>query len=156
MSEAKPETKVRGVDASFPCGVVTYRVGQVCQHRKYNYTCVIYGWDPVCKASKVRGRNKSFLPNLLPFTIHEQSWITQMGVHKLESKDKQPFYNVLVSDGSNRYAAQENLEPRQDPVTVSHQEVGKYFETFDPELGYIVNSQCREEYPHDKLKYLSN
>ena len=37
VSEVKPETKRRGVEASFPCGVVSYRVGQVCQHRKYNY-----------------------------------------------------------------------------------------------------------------------
>ena len=32
-----------------------------------------------------------------------------MGVDKLADKDKQPFYNVLVADGSQRYAAQENL-----------------------------------------------
>ena len=32
-----------------------------------------------------------------------------MGVDKLPLKDKQPFYNVLVADGSQRYAAQENL-----------------------------------------------
>ena len=32
-----------------------------------------------------------------------------MGVDKLERQDKQPFYNVLVGDGSQRYAAQENL-----------------------------------------------
>ena len=28
-------------------------VGMVMRHKKYNYICVIYGWDPVCKASKV-------------------------------------------------------------------------------------------------------
>ena len=25
----------------------------VMKHRKYNYNCVIYGWDPICKATKV-------------------------------------------------------------------------------------------------------
>ena len=64
-------------------------MGQVCRHAKYNYTCVIHGWDPVCTASA--------------------SWISHMGVDKLPLKDKQPFYNVLVADGSQRYAAQENL-----------------------------------------------
>lgn len=31
-----------------------------------------------------------------------QSWMKQMGVERLERKDNQPFYNVLVEDGSNR------------------------------------------------------
>jgi hypothetical protein len=30
----------------------------------------------------------------------------QMGVNHLPNRDKQPFYNVFVDDGSNRYAAQ--------------------------------------------------
>lgn len=29
-----------------------------------------------------------------------------MGVNKLQHKSKQPFYYVLVADGTNRYAAQ--------------------------------------------------
>ena len=58
-------------------------MGQVCSHRKYHYTCVIYGWDAVCTASS--------------------AWIAQMGVDKLEQQDKQPFYNVLVGDGSQRW-----------------------------------------------------
>ena len=28
-------------------------VGMVMRHKKYNYFCVVYGWDPICKASKV-------------------------------------------------------------------------------------------------------
>ena len=79
----------RGVAAFFPNGEVRYYVGQVCRHAKYHYTCVIHGWDPQCTASA--------------------SWISHMGVDKLPLKDKQPFYNVLVADGSQRYAAQENL-----------------------------------------------
>ena len=51
--DEKPEPKKRGVAASFPCGVVENHIGQVCQHRKYNYICVIFGWDPKCTASKV-------------------------------------------------------------------------------------------------------
>ena len=36
-----------------------YSVGMVMKHRKYNYYCVIYGWDPICKATKVRFFNFS-------------------------------------------------------------------------------------------------
>lgn len=55
---------------------------------RYNYDCVIYGWDSKCLATR--------------------EWILQMGVNNLPKKDQQPFYNVLVADGSNRYAAQGN------------------------------------------------
>jgi F-box protein 21 len=65
---------------------VTYRVGLVMHHKRYDYICVIYGWDPVCRMSK--------------------EWQNQMGVHLLPNKHKQPFYNVLVDDLSIRYAAQ--------------------------------------------------
>ena len=33
------------------------------------------------------------------------TWIAQMGVDRLPNGRNQPFYNVLVEDGSNRYAA---------------------------------------------------
>jgi F-box protein 21 len=58
----------------------------IMQHRQFNYRCVIYGWDPLCAAS--------------------EDWIQQMGVENLPNKRHQPFYNVLVEDGSTRYAAQ--------------------------------------------------
>lgn len=50
------------------------------------YNCVIYGWDPKCTMS--------------------QEWITTMRVHQLSNGANQPFYNVLVQDGTCRYAAQ--------------------------------------------------
>ena len=31
-----------------------YSVGMVMKHKRYNYYCVINGWDPVCKATKVK------------------------------------------------------------------------------------------------------
>ncbi|KAF5308336.1 hypothetical protein FQR65_LT06227 [Abscondita terminalis] len=63
-----------------------YAVGMVMRHLVFNYICVIYDWDRVCSAST--------------------EWQQQMGVHKLRLKDQQPFYNVLVEDGSQRYVAQ--------------------------------------------------
>lgn len=53
---------------------------------RYDYMCVVTGWDRKCMASL--------------------EWIQRMGVDRLERKDHQPFYNVLVNDGSSRYAAQ--------------------------------------------------
>lgn len=120
---------VKKRDIEFPGGPVKFWVGMVAKHKKYNYNCVIYGWDPVCTAT--------------------QSWIYQMGVHKLPRKDKQPFYNVLVEDGSNRYAADENLE-YIDPVEVPHEEIGRYFEEFSPEKGYVPNDEKKMEYPDDQ------
>ena len=73
-----------------------------------------------------------------------------MGVDKLVNKDKQPFYNVLVSDGSNRYAAQENISPIK-PEEVTHPEVGKYFDSFQPTSGYIANKQLEKAYPDERF-----
>ena len=52
---------------------------------RYNYGCVIYGWDPVCKMDEL--------------------WIQQMGVDRSPNGRNQPFYNVLGNDSSTRYAA---------------------------------------------------
>ncbi|XP_033747124.1 F-box only protein 21-like [Pecten maximus] len=105
-----------------------FSVGQVMCHKKYNYMCVIYGWDQKCEASK--------------------EWIHQMGVHTLPNKQHQPFYNVLVEDGSNRYAAQENLTMPESVSTISHPEVGKYFECFTG-THYVMNNEKCREYPED-------
>lgn len=55
-------------------------------HKQFNYMCVITGWDPKCAATT--------------------EWKQEMGVHWLKYQDDQPFYNVLVPDGTYRYAAQ--------------------------------------------------
>lgn len=78
-----------------------------------------------------------------------RDWIFQMGVHNLPNKEKQPFYNVLVEDGSSRYAAQENLEFEKLPRQISHPEIGKYFCKF-AETHYIPNEQKNAEYPEDE------
>ncbi|XP_060064726.1 F-box only protein 21-like [Ylistrum balloti] len=105
-----------------------FSVGLVMCHKRYNYMCVIYGWDYKCEASK--------------------EWIHQMGVHTLPNKQHQPFYNVLVEDGSCRYAAQENLTMPETVSPVSHPEVGKYFESFTG-THYVMNNEKSREYPED-------
>ena len=80
-------------------------------------------------------------------------WIHQMGVHKLPHADRQPFYRVLVSDGSERYAAEENLEPilpRQARVPrIDHEMVGRFFSSHDG-TRYLPNAELAALYPEDE------
>ncbi|XP_037777870.1 F-box only protein 21-like isoform X2 [Penaeus monodon] len=108
---------------------VSYATGMVMQHKRYHYTCVIFGWDRECQMSS--------------------DWVQQMGVYNLLYKTKQPFYNVLVYDGSHRYAAQENLEIATDPRPIPHSDIGKYFKKFTG-THYIPNAELEQEYPEDK------
>lgn len=80
------EDLFRKVEAAVRSSSLKYAVGMVMRHLTLNYKCVIYDWDPMCLASP--------------------EWQTQMNVAKLTLKDEQPFYNVLVEDGSHRYVAQ--------------------------------------------------
>ncbi|KAG0301249.1 hypothetical protein BGZ98_008521 [Dissophora globulifera] len=67
-----------------------YYVGEVFQHLIYRYTGTIYGYDLKCEA--------------------DENWIISMGIDSLTHGRKQPFYNALLSDGSRRYVAQENIQ----------------------------------------------
>ena len=72
-----------------------------------------------------------------------------MGVHNLPRREKQPFYNVLVDDGSIRYAADESLEMAK-PRRITHPAVGRYFKHFHTDIGYEANEELCKEYPEDK------
>ena len=89
-----------------------------------------------------------------------------MGVHHLPLGPDQPFYNVLVEDGTNRYAAQgiylhryrcelllfsENLFhcPSQEMYPIKHWEIGKYFQAFKGDR-YVPNHALLEKYPELK------
>lgn len=54
---------------------VTFRVGQLFQHKRYNYEGVITGWDRVCDAG--------------------EEWIHSMGVDRLPGGRDQAFYHVM-------------------------------------------------------------
>ena len=47
-------------------------VGMVMRHKKYNYFCVVYGWDPICKASKV-SHSSFFVQNYYFFISASQT-----------------------------------------------------------------------------------
>lgn len=69
----------------------------------------------------------------------------------LPRKDKQPFYNVLVEDGSIRYAADENLFHPDTYQEIPHPDVGKYFKEFTGQY-YVMNDEKAQEYPDDDVK----
>ncbi|XP_071532742.1 F-box only protein 21-like isoform X2 [Panulirus ornatus] len=108
---------------------IVFATGLVMRHKKYNFLCVIFGWDKECKMPA--------------------EWVRRMGVHNLQYKTKQPFYNVLVYDGSHRYAAQENLEVAAQPKRVTHSDIGKYFQEFTG-THYIPNAELLQQYPEDE------
>uniref|UniRef100_A0A673IIC0 F-box only protein 21-like n=1 Tax=Sinocyclocheilus rhinocerous TaxID=307959 RepID=A0A673IIC0_9TELE len=124
----EPEVKKRSVPEHRD---VLYSVGLIMKHKRSGYNCVIYGWDPKCTMS--------------------QEWINTMRVHQLSKGADQPFYNVLVQDGTCRYAAQENLEPHSAPLEIAHTEVGRYFSEFS-DTHYIANEELQARYPEDMCK----
>ncbi|KAJ4485027.1 Hemimethylated DNA-binding protein YccV like-domain-containing protein [Lentinula edodes] len=74
-----------------PEETVHHFVGMLFEHKRYNYTALITGWDPVCKAS--------------------ESWIKEMKVLDLPRGRDQPFYHVVCMDSSSRYVAEDNIKP---------------------------------------------
>ncbi|XP_072921583.1 F-box only protein 21 [Hemitrygon akajei] len=107
---------------------IEFSVGLIMRHKRYGYDCVIYGWDPKCMMGL--------------------GWMRTMGVYNLPHGPDQPFYNVLVQDGSCRYAAQENLIYHSSPMEISHQEVGRYFSEFCG-THYVANEELQIQYPDD-------
>ncbi|KAM9810355.1 LOW QUALITY PROTEIN: F-box only protein 21 [Neosynchiropus ocellatus] len=126
-----PEAKRRGAPEHLE---VQYSVGLIMKHKRSGYNCVIYGWDPKCTMS--------------------QEWITTMRVQQLSNGANQPFYNVLVQDGTCRYAAQENLEPHSAPLEIGHPEVGRYFSEFS-DTHYVANEALQARYPEDTAETLA-
>lgn len=109
---------------------VEFRVGAIVEHKRFSYRCVIYGWDPVCRM--------------------DDGWQAQMGVHRLQDKDEQPFYHVLADDGSSRYAAQESLHLSAVTSPISNLNVGKYFKSFTSDH-YVFTEKLSEAYPEDEI-----
>ncbi|CAH1155846.1 unnamed protein product [Phaedon cochleariae] len=109
---------------------LSYAVGMVMRHQTLDYRGVVYDWDPVCLAAA--------------------EWQAQNHVEKLQLRDGQPFYNVLVEDGSHRYVAQENLVPTNDREAIYlNDDVGRHFSHFF-ETHYVPNAEKEKEYPADR------
>ncbi|KAF9041733.1 hypothetical protein BDZ89DRAFT_1009505 [Hymenopellis radicata] len=70
---------------------VKFHVGTIFQHKTYKYKGCICAWDNVCK--------------------QDEKWIREMNVDKLPKGRNQPFYTSFSIDGSERYVAEDNIEP---------------------------------------------
>jgi F-box protein 21 len=127
---------------------VSYHVGQVFRHRRYNYVAIITGWDTECGAG--------------------EQWMRRMGVDRLQSGRHQSFYHVMcvtscrillyqytntassVEDKSVRYVAEENVQiiaPDISQLPPSLVAVaGKYFKRWDSVSRRFV-SNIEDEYP---------
>jgi F-box protein 21 len=71
--DAEPKPVHRRTDAVN--GRVKYRVGQVFQHRRYDYLAVIIGWDTTCEM--------------------DEEWVQQMNVDSLDHGRRQSFYHAM-------------------------------------------------------------
>jgi len=113
---------------------VKYQVGKLVTHIRFGYRGVIFGWDPVCKASV--------------------EWIIQMGVDRLTNGRNQPFYYVLVDTRdrqyqSTSYVAQENIIIMENPQPIQHTDIGKYFSEYDfTNNCYLLNEELKCIYPN--------
>ncbi|KAI5813780.1 hypothetical protein BZA77DRAFT_284357 [Pyronema omphalodes] len=110
---------------------VRYKVGMVLRHARYGYLGAVFGWTQECKQG--------------------EDWVQVMGVDGLNRGRRQPFYHVVVEDGSVRYLAEENIRPikpqLQNVQPLMHL-AGKYFKRFDKETGMFV-SNMQAEFPDD-------
>lgn len=87
-----------------------FGIGQLIQHRKYDYRGVIVDVDPVFQGT--------------------EAWYEQVAVSR-PPKDR-PWYHVLV-DGAEHatYVAEQHLEADASGVQVEHPALGEFFDRFD-------------------------
>ncbi|KWU44401.1 hypothetical protein RHOSPDRAFT_29218 [Rhodotorula sp. JG-1b] len=86
---------------------IKWPIGHVFRHRLFGYLAITRGFDYRCEAG--------------------EQWIRQMRVDTLPYGRHQPFYHVVVEDGSARYVAQENITDASQ-YTVSDAEVDSFLE----------------------------
>ncbi|GAA6049699.1 hypothetical protein JCM3770_004416 [Rhodotorula araucariae] len=133
---------IRDDDASLPepklvNGDIQWRIGHVFEHRLFGYWAVVRGWDYQCEAS--------------------EQWIRQMRVDTLPYGRAQPFYHVVVKDGSARYVAQENITDGPVPDSVidallAVEGFGRYFRKRerrekDGRWQFVPSEEVEAEYP---------
>ncbi|KAI9724633.1 MAG: hypothetical protein M1828_003657 [Chrysothrix sp. TS-e1954] len=122
-------------------GTVAYRVGTLFQHKRYRYYGAICGWNKTCQQS--------------------QEWMRRMNVQSLPRGSTQAFYHVVADDESERYVAEENIEPVKIPrlayeaAEIPHHPqfgllriAGRYFRRWD-EIKNTFVSNVREGWPDD-------
>ncbi|XP_018409772.1 PREDICTED: F-box only protein 21 [Nanorana parkeri] len=107
---------------------VCYSVGLIMRHKRYDYSCVIFSWDPLC---------------MMP-----PDWMENLDLYHLSKGIAQPFYSVLLDDGTCNYVAQEDLEPHPSPAEITHPDIALYFSEFAGDR-YITNKELQLQFPED-------
>ncbi|KAK1273910.1 hypothetical protein QJS04_geneDACA007924 [Acorus gramineus] len=110
-----------------------FRLGQKVMHKKFGYTAVVCGMDPVCCESS--------------------SWRKIAGVEKLSNGPSQPFYQVLVDVHADptllvAYVPEENLVVSDQPNAdaFDHPYLSFLFYGMDTAGDFIPIKQLREKY----------
>ncbi|KAL1916803.1 uncharacterized protein VTP21DRAFT_5507 [Calcarisporiella thermophila] len=138
-----------------------YSVGTIFDHRRYGYTAVIYGWDEECSASEqwilqmqvdtslARGRHQPF------YNVFVEDGSSRYVAH---DNIVVRFCNDAETQGSPTYplgsATQAHDDyglgnrPGEDGPLYAQEEIGAYFERFDPDtFRYIPSAELRARYP---------
>ena len=117
------EVQIEPRVAHFPFCRIIYNIGQVCYIKSLGKNCVITGWKRNCALNECLDISDG-----------------------LSVKSSHIFYRVLGDNGYVGDEVQENLIPIS-PVLIINDEVGKFFESFVPRLGYIPNVECAKWFP---------
>lgn len=80
---------------------VQYFVGMLFEHKKYQYTGLIIGWD-VSMFNIFLSQICVFWIIFQPVCNASERWIEEMGVSTLPRGKDQPFYSVVCQDSSSR------------------------------------------------------
>ncbi|GAA5948476.1 hypothetical protein JCM3765_004896 [Sporobolomyces pararoseus] len=142
LVEAIKEEDQKAVEKKWVNGRIKWSIGHIFRHRLFGYHAVIRGWDYTCEAS--------------------ETWIMQMQVDRLPFGRDQPFYHVIVADGSSRYVAQENVtyEPVSPSVVsrlMQDSTIGRYFRRV--EGGILSGAGLEgegEDFEEERLRFVKS
>ncbi len=99
-----------------------FNVGQVVNHKLFNYRGVIYEIDPI-------------------FMLSTQ-WYEQMA--KSRPPKDEPWYHILVDNGvHNTYVAQQNLSAEPEPGPIRHPAIDDFFVGFSNGRYYVRKNRLQ-------------
>ncbi|KAB7499516.1 F-box only protein 21 [Armadillidium nasatum] len=108
--------------------LVKFATGMIVNVNSEDRCGVIFGWDEIYRPVNDT-KNES-------------------DISSFNFRSDQPFYSVLLKDGSTCYAPQESVTFRRRPCAINQFEVGRYFKRFNGAV-YEPNPEHSSEYPDD-------
>ena len=119
---------------------VFFCVGQPLEHEQWGH-CLVYGWEARCGAIPLGSMPEGIVDNRLYFA----------GIDSGVSRE-QPFYRVLLADGTARFVAQERLRAVGRRAGLQHPVRGSsfFFVSADASAGrYLANTHLASRFPED-------